>query len=211
MRKIPCLLISLLSAISILGQKKEIGVKLALTTDRFLSSGYSEGFSSTLFYSAGITGNLWVGKKLFISSGINYGNTGSRVVIRPFDNNQPGQWRYQLRQIILPLSLNFTMDRKNNFSLGAGVFGAILPGASKKFKTKGSNNWTQKTDISDDFKNFNYGLQLGAGYRVRLNKNKVLTLGIEERLGLKNILVQTQETRLFTQSFGLHADLLFSL
>ena len=224
MKRIFLILLVLFYAIPLLAQT-EFGINAGITANkvRRTESILDDYEKPTLFYSANALANLWLNKKLFLSSGINFERTGSRIVdlyFTDFMGNASGKGDLveQLDYLGIPLSLHYSFGAKNKFSLGAGIFGSYLLGAHAQIRIDSGqlgSSFTgpipSRSDVKDYYEDFNYGVLFNASYRIALQKNWMLLIGLEDRLGLQDVRTIFPDEKYKTHSLGLYAGLLFQL
>ena len=207
----------LLYALPLFAQK-EIGIKAGVTHNKIRSEGLLEEYlDPVIFYSAGASGNFWLHQHLFLSTGINYERTGSRIndlyLTDGFGNTlAKGDLMEQLDYVTLPLSLHYSFGTKNKFALGAGMFGSYLLGAHMQARIdSGSTTAPTRGDVKTEYEDLNYGMLFHASYRIPIQKNRILVISAEDHLGLNNIRSSAPDSKYKTHSIGLYASFLFLL
>jgi hypothetical protein len=190
-------IIIFLTCTSVFGQENElfIGIELGPTYTFYRGNEVLETLNKPAYrYFGGISIEYKVKNRFSIQTDISYERKGTVARgMKPNFNvdtfqsieNQPFHTRIYFDYITIPLLLKLQTGNKVNFYVeGGGFIGFLLDG---KFVTTGDTITKQTENMTKLNNKDDLGISFGLGFNIKINKNKLLTFGLRNNLGLVSI------------------------
>ena len=187
----------ILAATSAFGQKSELllGIELGPTYTFYRGNEILEALNKPAYrYFGGMSIEYKVKNRFSIQTDISYERKGTVARgMNPYFNvdtflsieNQEFHTRSYLDYIIIPLLLKVETGNKVSFYIeGGGFIGFLL---DARFVTTGDTIAKKTENFTKQNMKNDLGVSFGLGFNIKIDRNKFLTLGLRNNLGLVSI------------------------
>jgi opacity protein-like surface antigen len=168
----------------------EGGISLANLTSDVPTVG--DVYDSRTGYAAGLAFQYNFPKLFSFRTGIMYELKGAAFPVP--DTSNPAEtveWLETMDYLTVPLLLRATFGDQINFFVNGGPYWALLLKRVQVLETASSYYSGQEIDLTDDTKNTEWGISIGAGAAVVLNERLVISLEARGNFGMTDIAPQT--------------------
>ncbi len=191
-----------------------VGAKAGLNLTTFSGSDKPDDLKTLPGLNAGLFGTIPVNDMFAVQAEVNFEQKGSAAKDATDQFNDylvhTSDWKWVLNYITVPVLAKATLGETTQFNLYLGPYAGFLMSAKMKgtaeyeHQTNPEESYTDDVDddIKDSFKGFDYGVTMGVGVKIPLNRQISFTSDLRYNHGFAK-LDSDGESKMYNSTIGI--------